>query len=59
MKYELSKELLQKILDFICTSSNNMQVNKIIQLVDEIRALKPVKEAQDLKSTDIEKKGNT
>ena len=43
MKYEVSPELMQKILDYIGGSSSNQPVVKIIQLVDEIRALKPIK----------------
>jgi hypothetical protein len=42
MKFEVSAELLQKILDYIGGSTSNQPVVKIIGLVDEIRALKPM-----------------
>lgn len=49
MKYEVPAELMQKILDYIGSSSSNLPVVKIIQLVDEIRALKPVEVKSEAK----------
>lgn len=54
MKFEVSAELLQKILDYVGSSTNNMPVVKVIQLVDEIRALKPMPEVQSEAKENVE-----
>lgn len=47
MKFEVSAELLQRILDYIGGSSSNQPAVKIITLVDEIRALKPMEQKDE------------
>lgn len=52
MKYEVSVELMQRILDYIGSSSSSMPVAKVVSLVDAIRALKPVEVANEQEKTE-------
>lgn len=54
MKYEVSAELLQRILDLIGSSTTTKPVSHVVSIVDAIRNLEPVKENEDAKKENIE-----
>lgn len=47
MKYVVTMELIQKILDYIGASTSTQPTIKTILMVDEIRALKPMQEEHE------------
>jgi len=52
IKFEVTSELMQRILDYIGTSTSSLPIVKVINLVDEIRALKPIKQEENNEKTD-------